>query len=82
MEVVIIGKQERKGNAKATGKPYHFVNIYYNKPQPGVVGLVGAEKAVDSAVIGVEDIYVGEMYDIRFDDRGRVEYMQRVTKSK
>lgn len=82
MEVVIIGKKEMKGKSKRTGNDYHFNVIYYTKQQPGVVGVVGVEKNFDPAIMGIESIYVGELYDLQFDDRGNLVDLRQVTKSK
>lgn len=82
MEVVIIGKEERKGKSKATGKDFHFNKIYYTKEQRNVIGQVGAEKIVNPAMIGIEEICVGELYDLGFNDNGGVESIRLVTKSK
>ena len=82
MEVVIIGKREMKGKSKRTGNDYHFNVIYYTKQKPGVVGVVGVEKNFDPAIMGIEAIYVGELYDLQFDDQGRLVDLRQVTKSK
>lgn len=82
MQVVIIGKEECKGKSKATGKDFHFNKVYYTKKQRNVTGVVGAEKIVDPAMLGIEEIYVGELYDIGFDDNGGIESIRLVPKSK
>ena len=70
MKVKIIGKCERQGTSKKTGNPYHFIEVHYNGPARGVVGLAAKSTTFDPTFYPFEQIQVGQEYVMEFDNSG------------
>lgn len=72
MKLVVIGKRHCSGTAKATGKPFDFIEIHYNgKDRYGQVeGQVGKKFTMNPGIIDYSAIQVGALYDTQFDDEG------------
>lgn len=72
MTIQIVGKQERSGTSKKTGKPYSFTEIHYLGKDRFVEGQACKTKIVDSSIIDASKILVQQHYNVEFDENGNV----------
>lgn len=72
MKIEIIGKRHATGTAKATGKPFDFLEFHYlGKDRYGSVeGHVGKKFTVNPQMINYGSVQVGGTYDVDFDEMG------------
>lgn len=70
MVINVVGKAHRQGTSKKTGNPYDFIQVYYNGPAYGVIGLASEVVNLDPTVVNFDSIEVGCRYDAQFDQRG------------
>lgn len=82
MKIKIIGKRHATGTAKATGKPFDFLEFHYNgRDRYGSVdGLVGKKFTANPGVVDFASIQVGGEYNVEFDEAGGVVSMTPVSK--
>jgi hypothetical protein len=68
MKVNVIGKYNRSGIGKKSGKPYdlNYVQITYKKN--GVEGLAVREIMLDSKAYPLAGIQIGKVYDLDMDN--------------
>lgn len=72
MKIEIQGKQRFRGVSKKTGNPYDFITIYYLSPARFVEGLAAKTTTIDPSMYPYEDIGIGELYNIEFDNNAYV----------
>lgn len=72
MKVNVIGKYNKSGTGKKSGKPYdlNFVQVTYKKN--GVEGLAVEEIMLDNASYPIGGITVGKTYNLDRDSGGYV----------
>lgn len=83
MKITIIGKRHATGTAKATGKPFDFLEFHYNgKDRYGSVeGLVGKKFTANPDVVNYASVQVGGTYEVQFDENGACVGMSPVAKA-
>ncbi len=70
MKIKVIGKAHLKGTSKKTGNPYDFIQLHYNGPARGVVGLAAKTFSLDPSIFRFDSIVVPGDYIVEFDNRG------------
>ena len=72
MKIQVIGKSHQEGKSQKSGRDYNFHTVYFNAPARGVEGLASKNANIDGAFVRYQDIAVGGMYNLEFDERGYV----------
>ncbi len=70
MKINVIGKAHLHGTSKRTGAPYNFIQVHYNGPARGVVGLAAMTLSLDPSKVEFDSIVVPGDYNVEFDNRG------------
>lgn len=70
MKVRVIGKSHLQGISKRTGNPYDFIQLHYNGPARGVIGLGAMTVSMDPGLVNFDSIAVPGDYNLEFDNRG------------
>ena len=72
MKIMIEGKAHLEGTSRRTGKDFNFNQIHYLAPARGVEGVAAKTLGLDPAMYPYASIKVGEVYEVKFDERGYV----------
>lgn len=70
MKIKVIGKAHLKGTSRRTGNAYDFIQVHYNGPAQGAVGLADLTVNLDPANVNFDSITVPGDYNVEFDRRG------------
>lgn len=72
MKVTVIGKSHLSGTSKKTGKPYDSTIVHVSCKKNGVDGLAAETIWLDAKSFPVENIAVGQPYNVDRDSSGFV----------
>lgn len=78
MRIKVIGKQNRNGTSKKTGKPYNFNVVHYVGKSAFVIGEAALTLNLDPEEYPIDSIIVGANYDVDFDGSGYVVDFRKV----
>ena len=70
MKIRIVGKMQRSGVSKKTGRNYSFVELHYIAPARGVTGDAALTTVIDTDLYPYDNIAPG-LYNLEFDHKGR-----------
>lgn len=68
MKVTVIGKYNRNGIGKKSGKPYDLNYVQLTYKQNGIEGLAVREVMLDAKTYPLAGIQIGKLYDLDMDN--------------
>lgn len=72
MKIIVLGKTQRSGVSKKTGKDFCGNIVYYSTPEEGIEGAIVSDVWLDPNKYPLSDIAVGKTYNLEYEKTGFV----------